>query len=234
MLGNFTITIIGPTPKHLDKLRDDWNTWLQTTAGKKAVADLRKAAKADEKSLGAGEVGRVLGALALQAEALGDPKSVTPPNVASLTLLVEDGSRSLLLTGDARWQEVIDGLEAVGRLQPGKSMSIDVVKVPHHGSENNVGETALLDRVIGRHYVFCGNGHSGNPEPDVIKAMVKHRLKAPGPFKFWFNSSEAVAGNSEFADHMRDVEKLVKTLAASSSGRMTFKFLTKGSSLRVV
>ena len=76
-------------------------------------------------------------------------------------------------------------------------MTVDVVKVPHHGSENNVVETTLLDRVIAKHYVFCGDGHSGNPEIDVVELMAKQRLKAPGKFKFWFNSSEAVLTGPE-------------------------------------
>jgi hypothetical protein len=64
--------------------------------------------------------------------------------------------------------------------------------------------------------------------------MVKHRLKAPGKFKFWFNSSEAVLENPARRRHMREVERTVGTLAAASGGRMRFRFLESGSSLRVV
>lgn len=84
-------------------------------------------------------------------------------------VFVEEGGQSILLTGDARWDQVIEGLEATGLLEPGKSMEVDVVKVPHHGSENNIVETDLLDRVIGQDYIFCGDGFSGNPELDVIE-----------------------------------------------------------------
>jgi beta-lactamase superfamily II metal-dependent hydrolase len=231
-IGNFIVTILGPMRKHLTKLRDDWNTWLEDN--QKAVNELREKARQDEKRLGASELDRLLAIMALQAEALGNPKQVTPPNLASLTLLVEEGGTSILLTGDATWQQVIEGLEATGRLQPGQSMNVDVLKVPHHGAEHNVGETDLFDRVIGRHYVFCGNGHSHNPDTRVVEAMVKHRLKAPGKFKLWFNSSEAVVEEPAFAEHMKEVQKVTKRLAANSSGRMTFKFLEAGSSLRVV
>lgn len=233
-LGDFRITIIGPTAPHLKKLRDDWNTFLRSADGKKAISKIRSDAREDERQLGAGDLGRLLAVMALQAEALGDPKSVTPPNLASLTLLVEEGGKSILLTGDARWDQVIEGLEATGRLQPGHTMTVDVVKVPHHGSQHNVGETTLLERVVGKDYVFCGDGFKNNPEISVIKAMVKHRLKAPGKFKFWFNSSKAVLKNPDRRKHMRKVEETVGTLAKSSGGRMTFKFLENGSSLRVM
>ena len=52
--------------------------------------------------------------------------------LASLTLLVEDGTRSLLLTGAARGDPIVDGLKAAGRLDGG-SLEVDVLKVPHHG-----------------------------------------------------------------------------------------------------
>lgn len=233
-LGQFRITILGPTKGHLKKLRDDWNVWLETTKGKKAVETLRKAARADEKALGASDFERLFAVMALQAEAFGDPGGVTPPNLASLTLLVEEGGKSILLTGDARWDQIIDGLKATGRLPDGQTLAVDVIKVPHHGSEHNVVETTLLDRTVGKHYVFCGNGHSSNPEVEVVELMAKHRLKAPGKFKFWFNSSEAVSEDEHLADHMREVERAVRKLANNSGGRMTFKFLETGSSLRVI
>jgi beta-lactamase superfamily II metal-dependent hydrolase len=233
-LGQFRITILGPTKGHLKKLRDDWNTWLETVEGKKAVETLRKAARADETALGASDFDRLFAVMALQAEAFGNPSSVTPPNLASLTLLVEEGGKSILLTGDARWDQVIDGLKATGRLADGATLAVDVIKVPHHGSEHNVVETTLLDRTVGKHYVFCGNGHSHNPEIAVVELMAKHRLKAPGKFKFWFNSSEAVSEDEHPAAHMREVERTVRKLATNSGGRMTFKFLETGSSLRVI
>lgn len=230
--GQFSITIIGPTKNHLETLRDEWNAWLERN--KKVIADLRRSARADERRLGASDFDRLFALMSLQAEAFGDPKSVTPPNMASLTLLVEEGGRSILLTGDARWDQIIEGLQAAGRLKNDETLHVDVVKVPHHGSENNVVETDLLARTVARHYVFCGNGHSKNPDLDVVRLMAEHRLKAPGRFKFWFNSSAAVATDPKGRAHMRNVELLVAKLAKSSGGRMTFKFLESGNHLRVL
>ena len=63
--------------------------------------------------------------------------------------------------------------------------------------------------------------------------MAKRRLRAAGKFKFWFNCSAAVAGRHEVA-HMRALERKVRALAKASKGRMTFKFLDAGDSLRVI
>jgi hypothetical protein len=128
----------------------------------------------------------------------------------------------------------VEGLQETGHLTGAQPLKVDILKVPHHGSRNNVVDTDLLDRVIASHYIFCGDGHHGNPAVDVVELMAKRRLKAPGRFKFWFNCSGAVVTDRSDAAQMRAVERKVRTLARSSKGRMTFKFLDAGSSLRVI
>jgi beta-lactamase superfamily II metal-dependent hydrolase len=231
-LGGMKVTILGPTEAHLRRLRKDWNDWLD--ANKKALQTIRDTARSDESRLGTSDLSRLLLALQLQAESFGDPKKVTPPNLASLTLLVEEGSQTMLLTGDAVGTQVTDGLKATGRLT-NATFPVDVLKVPHHGSENNI-DSDFCDTVIARDYVFCGNGEHENPNLDVIEMMARRRLAASGAgkFKFWFNSSEAVSENAKAIEHMGQAQKLVKSLAKNSKGRMSFKFIESGSSLRVV
>jgi len=89
-LGGFSITAIGPTATHLSELRDKWNTFLRSAKGKAQLSKLRQAAREDEAQLGANDLGRLLETMSLQAEAFGDPASVTPENLASLMLLVEE------------------------------------------------------------------------------------------------------------------------------------------------
>jgi hypothetical protein len=50
----------------------------------------------------------------LQAAAFGDPESITPPNLASLMLLVEEGSQSIRLTGDGRLDHIVEGYRKRG------------------------------------------------------------------------------------------------------------------------
>jgi beta-lactamase superfamily II metal-dependent hydrolase len=234
VLGGMTLTVIGPTGRQLKELRTKWNTWLQHN--KATLATIRAKARADEDRLGTADFDRLLLSLRLHAEAFGRPESVTPENLASLMLLVEEGDHSILLTGDARWDQFVEGLEETGRLAKGHPLTVDILKVPHHGSKNNIKDTALLDRITARDYVFSGNGEHHNPHPEVVEVMFRHRMKAAGKFKFWFNTSEALEdadGNAETAGHMRDLEKLTRQLANSSQGRMTFRFLTAGSTMRV-
>lgn len=229
-LGGLTITIIGPTEAHLEKLRSDWKKFLDSVKGKAQLKKIQDAARRTEELLGASEFDNLVSSLRLQAEMFGNPKEVTPPNLASLTLLVEDDSESLLLTGDARGDQIVEGLKQAGRLNGG-TIEVGVMKVPHHGSENNI-DSDFVEAVIARDYVFCGNGFSENPNTKVIEMMFRRRRAAsPKPFRFWFNSSEAVSANPK---HMAKVETLVKSLAKTAKAQFTFRFLTKGSSMKIL
>ena len=108
----------------------------------------------------------------------------------------------------------------------------------HHGSEHNI-DKAFCKRVTADHYVFCGNGHSSNPEIDVINAIVGSRLgsgnnvsnspQAGGRFKIWFNSSKQVTRRN-YRKHMRRVEDRIKYHEQRSNNRMRYFFLRNGSS----
>lgn len=226
-----SLTILGPTAGHLRDLRAEWNTWLRNNQS--ALKAIREKARQDIERLGMGDFERLLGLLRLQTEAFGDPGKVTTPNLASLTLLAEEeGSESVLLTGDARGDQILEGLEAAGRLAGG-ALEVGVLKVQHHGSENNI-DSGFCDAVRARDYVFCGNGEHQNPDLRVVELIARCRLSTPGAFKFWFNSSSAVSEKPEAAKHMGEVERLVKKIAKAAGNRMKFRFLGMGSKLRIM
>jgi hypothetical protein len=96
------------------------------------------------------------------------------PNLASIVLLAESGGRSMLLTGDARGDHILEGLEAAGMLAPGGTMHVDVFKLPHHGScRNNTAE--LLQRVIADTYVISANGKHANPDRETLERLSAAR-----------------------------------------------------------
>jgi len=114
-------------------------------------------------------------------------------------------------------------------------LHVDVLKVMHHGAENNINPE-FCDNVIADHYVFCGNGISGNPDPKVLQLIVDRRLAGSdtSSFKFWFNSSQAVAEKPAQQTFMKGVEDKVAELQTASHGRLKAKFLTSGTSLKVL
>lgn len=97
-------------------------------------------------------------------------------NLSSIVVLAEVGKKRMLLTGDARGDKVLEGLEMLGLLKPGgkSTMHVDVFKVPHHGSDRNA-DPILFRRVTADHYVFSGDGEHGNPERETLQMLLDER-----------------------------------------------------------
>ena len=248
-LGGMNIHIIGPTEESLEKLRKFWDDWLRDNT--KALKEVKEQAEKDAKRFEEfGASGDVLAPKVRQAEGLvsllplsepdpdelGKPKSVTPPNIASLMLLVEEKGKTLLLTGDGRHEEITEGLKRIGKLKEGGGLHVNVLKVQHHGSENNISKT-FCRTVTADHYLFCGlnGGNDSNPDVEVVKAVAESRLspdpalrsanpEAGGPFTFHFSGNVATAKGDDKA-HMKKVVTAVNKLVKQSGGRMSARYL---------
>ncbi|QDL96751.1 hypothetical protein FLL57_05295 [Rhodopseudomonas palustris] len=147
-LNGVSITVAGPMQKELQALQDLHDQWLRRrkSEGTRPTASAMLAAFVD--------------------------KSV--PNLSSIVLLAECGGKTMLLTGDARGDKIIEGLEMAGKLAEGETLHVDILKVPHHGSDNNM-ETSFFERVTADHYVFSGNGDHGNPERATLQMLLDAR-----------------------------------------------------------
>ena len=163
--GGVTMTVVGPMPRELAELQKEHDQWLRQQRGKRAESSL--AAFVDE--------------------------SIT--NLSSLVLVAQSGGKRMLLTGDARGDRILEGLELIGLLKKSDSstLHVDVMKVPHHGSANNVA-TSFFRRVTADHYVFSGNGEHGNPERATLEMLFEARGKNPFTMHFTYPLAEIDAG----------------------------------------
>jgi Metallo-beta-lactamase superfamily len=92
------------------------------------------------------------------------------PNLSSIVALAEVSGKRILLTGDARGDKVLSGLELVGAMRPGGTIDVDVLKMPHHGSARNLAPE-FFERIRASHYVFSGDGEHGNPDLETLEMM---------------------------------------------------------------
>ena len=230
-LGSLELTVLAPASADVEKLRGEWDEWLEDNGRK--LAEIQARMKDDVERLASDEVDALRLSIELAASKLGARSAVTPPNLASLMLLAEEDGRSALLTGDGHGDDILAGLQRAGRVDALSGLHVNVLKVQHHGSKNNLDED-FCRRITADHYVFCANGDYANPHLDALQAILDSRLgdesarsknpEAEGDFKLWFNSSSAVTRES-CKEHMRQVEALVKGQAGRSGGRMSFYFL---------
>lgn len=145
-----TFTVAGPMQPELLELQKKHDEWLKEQQKKKATGAAALAAYVD--------------------------KSV--PNLSSIVVLAKSGDKRMLLTGDARGDKILKGLEMAGVLAPGKKMHVDLLKVPHHGSSNNL-DRDFFERITADHYVFSGNGEHGNPERESLEMLFDARGADP-------------------------------------------------------
>jgi hypothetical protein len=243
-LGSLTINVLGPTEKEIRKLRKFWDKWLKTR--RKQILKLRKRMDRDESRLAETDATFLFDSTETLAEEfglsdLGDRGKVTEPNLASIMLHVEDSNGKVcLMTGDGHMDDVEAGLENAKLLQKGKGLHVNCLKIAHHGSEHN-SELRHYQRITADHYVFCGNGHSDNPDPRIVDAVIDSRIgsaskrsqnqQVSNKFKLWFNTDPADNDNSH-ADHMVGLQQKVQQRAAGSGGKMAFAF--QSSSVRTI
>lgn len=96
-----------------------------------------------------------------------------PTNLSSLVLLATDGKKKILLTGDARGDYILEGVEAAKLVKKGK-LAVDVLKVPHHGSIRNL-EPVFFETIVAKHYVISANGKYKNPDIASLEMLLAAR-----------------------------------------------------------
>lgn len=143
-----SFTVVGPMNPEVVKLQKDHDEFLKKAAAKGKKTEAALAAFTD----------------------------TSVPNLSSVVVYAEAGKKSMLLTGDARGDKILKGLELVGLLTAdGKStMHVDVFKCPHHGSKRN-NDPILFRRITADHYVFSGNGEHGNPARETLEMLLGER-----------------------------------------------------------
>ena len=137
----------------------------------------------------------------------------TVPNLSSIVILVEAAGKKLLMTGDARGDDVISALEDAGHKTDG-SMVLDVLKLPHHGSERNV-EPGFFKALPAKIYVVSADGKFDNPDPPTIQWIAEARGEEP--FELVFASPMNTAAKQ------KELDKQLKALKKNRNFTWRFR-----------
>ncbi|MCH8899623.1 MAG: hypothetical protein IH942_03890 [Acidobacteria bacterium] len=95
-------------------------------------------------------------------------------NLASIVALIQVEGHTLLLTGDARGDDIIRNARAAGVLGTNDRLPLDLLKLPHHGSDRNV-DVDFFETFPADHYVISGDGSHGNPEVETFRMLFAAR-----------------------------------------------------------
>ena len=109
----------------------------------------------------------------------------------------------MLLTGDARGDFIMEDLERENLLTKTKPMHLDILKVPHHGSDRNVDDS-FFERITADHYIISGDGEHGNPERETLEMI--ERARGTDDYTIYFTFTEDA--------HLREKNKKRKSALA--------------------
>jgi beta-lactamase superfamily II metal-dependent hydrolase len=135
------ITFLGPLKQRLNVLKQAW-------------AD----------AVTSGDITRLVGLFSEKLDS-----SIT--NLSTISMMVETGGRKILLSGDARGDDLVEGWTAAGH-DIDRPFAIDILKVPHHGSDRNLTEQ-FLTLFPADHYVISADGKYGNPDVRTLTGMAQ-------------------------------------------------------------
>lgn len=144
-IGSANLYILGPTQKNVKRLRKLWNEWVRKRSEREVDFSQHEKLVAIDSSVS---------------------------NLSSIMFLIEYNGRRAIFTGDGLGSDVIETLEIEGLLNNEGNIHVDLLKVPHHGSERNVSKT-FFDSVTADKYVISANDRDDNPSASTLEWIIE-------------------------------------------------------------
>ncbi len=127
------------------------------------------------------------------------------PNLSSIVALARFEDKTILLTGDARGDYILTGLEAEGLLDGDGKLHVDVLKLQHHGSVRNT-EDEFYERITADHYVVSADGRFGNPDRETFRLLIDARGK-DAKYTIWLTYPVATLDSAREKEWEQDRER---------------------------
>lgn len=169
--GGMRLTLLSPTRDQLTKLAPTWTQELKRYG-------LTPGTRVDYGKFLKGTPSTIADAAALQdIDSLADVKfggDNGAPNGTSIALLAEFGGASVLLAADAHASVLEAAIDKLLAKRGGNRLKLDLFKVSHHGSQNNVSSD-LIQRLDCSRYLLSTNGdHFYHPDRQAIARILKY------------------------------------------------------------
>ena len=144
-IGSATLQILGPSQKNIVRLRKLWSDWVAKHSVNKVGYEK-------------------------YAELIAVDNSVS--NLSSIMFLIEFEGKKAIFTGDGLGNDLIQMLSLKGMMDKDGKIHVDLLKVPHHGSERNISKE-FFDRIIADTYIISANGRDDNPSLSTLELIIE-------------------------------------------------------------
>lgn len=142
--GNLRLKVFGPLPSQLRGLQSEWRAWLKANEDEVARGRVDLAANSDQ----------------------------SKRNLASIHVYARAHGKTMLLTGDGRGDHIEKGLRKAGLTDSQNRLHVDLLKLPHHGSDRNITK-GFIERITADIYAVSGNHEHENPDYDTLRWLVE-------------------------------------------------------------
>jgi Metallo-beta-lactamase superfamily len=191
LADGLSLTVVAPVQERLTDLVDGWREDVEEALDKGTLDEVSPGLESMGPS--AAPMLESIVDLDLLAE-VPSPADGSKPNAASITLLLEWRGRRVLLAGDATASELVAGLALVDGDVPVRA---DLVKLPHHGSRNNVSRP-LVEALDCPLWVFSSDGtRFRHPDAIAIARVLRHggehphlAFNVPSTFNRWWDRDD--------------------------------------------
>lgn len=189
------LTVLGPLTAELQALETEWDRQLPEILRRQGRDRQAKAAAFADKSVF---------------------------NLSSIVLLAELEGKRMLLTGDARGDLVLQGLETAGLLDANGKIHVDILKLPHHGSSRNVAPS-FFERITADHYVVSSDGDKfNNPDLETLEMLSDVRGDQPFTLHLTYPAVHRTGSNDPTDGFAKDFD-FDRTLALFARDRQAGK-----------
>lgn len=175
IIGEFEIELIGPSRKSLLKIQQKWLELLESKEIKRRlisprysvafenfISSIDASVKHDEEISSPSENIELLANQPFTND-------TSPPNKSSISFLLKTENKSILMLGDSDAETI----EAWLNSKSADSITVDAVKLPHHGSRNNFSAN-LVRRIRTANYLISTNGDKfSHPNIETLARIIK-------------------------------------------------------------
>lgn len=193
------ITLVSPNNAHLQTMRARWRQWRTEKAANRSAERLAVGLQA----MGRQPMPDRLDVATLAAK----PENVDPeaPNGSSIAFVAEFAGKRVLLAGDAHPDLLTQTLGAVAAAEGGRCR-IDLFKLSHHGSKNNISR-ALIETLDCDRFLISTNGKiHGHPDPEAIARILAFGPTRPKTLYFNYATERTTPWNDDVLKAKHDYE----------------------------
>lgn len=171
--GGMSLTVLSPGHDQLRKLRSNWRTVVRDAGldPDRPDRDARLLQRANRKGVSSSILGSPRPDVRRLAAKPADLDTAVA-NGSSIALLIEYEGKRVLLCADGFPELILSSIRQLQHKGDGGQIRVDAVKVPHHGSRNNL-TTDLLAAIQASRYLFSTSGAIfGHPDDEAVARII--------------------------------------------------------------